>query len=109
MSAENDLARVLFDAEMGYLYGEEAPEWSDERWDHQEPLRLARAALAAGYRKVTEDPETVERTAVAAFCCYYGLGEEAWNGMQPSDRCKTAYRELAKDVLRALRGGDSDA
>lgn len=74
---------------------------------------IADAILEAGYRKISDDPETVELLARALYGVHRlpesstdGTGSPRWGRL--AWEAKQYWRTLAAEGLRALRGGDSN-
>lgn len=66
---------------------------------------LALAVLRSGFRRVAEDPETVELVSRALFGEYDGpIDGMAWD--EDSEQSRERFRVFARAVLRALRGGE---
>lgn len=64
---------------------------------------MADAVLSAGFRRVAEDPETVERVAKAMWS-----GPPEWDDsvVQNLEQYGKTWRAMAAAALAALRGGE---
>ena len=99
----NDLAKLLREADGRYIF-------DDQRFTADIPIESyqaqADAILAAGYRKVSADPDTVERVGQAVFdeVKKYQVPSEPFRAGQVGSMGATVH-DVGRAAINAIGGG----